>query len=315
MLDTYFRNYFWTFHVAAVVVAGILSARTVNAFVKRSLQVPPDQVVALAPASTPETESKVVPVRIESFLEKNLFDALREDLQAEKKRQRELEEQKEQDAQEPGDVDTSQCVKGAAGTLLATVVSNIPERSVAVFLDPSDPENPKAYRPGDEFGDGVIARVDWRIVYLTRDDRCEMISLDDEQRGRPVVAQRAPQKSDDDDDLGKGVKKLGGGQYEIPKAEIENVLSNLNKLATQARIVPSFKDGKANGFKLFSIRPNSLYAKIGIQNGDVVQRINGFEMNSPDKALEIYGKLKDANKITVDLQRRGKSKTMTYNIR
>ena len=55
--------------------------------------------------------------------------------------------------------------------------------------------------------------------------------------------------------------------------------------------------------------------KIGIQNGDVIQKINGYEMNDPAKAFDIYSKLKDSSSITVDLVRRGKTQTMTYNIR
>jgi general secretion pathway protein C len=86
-------------------------------------------------------------------------------------------------------------------------------------------------------------------------------------------------------------------------------------VATQARIVPSFQNGKPNGFKLFSIRPGSLYSKIGIQNGDVIQKINGYEMNDPAKAFDIYSKLKDSSAITVDIVRRGRTQTMTYNIR
>ena len=82
-----------------------------------------------------------------------------------------------------------------------------------------------------------------------------------------------------------------------------------------ARIVPSFKNGKPNGFKLFSIKPGSIYSKIGMQNGDVIQRINGYEMNSPDKALEIYQKLKDASSINIDMLRRGQSRSVSYNIR
>ena len=41
----------------------------------------------------------------------------------------------------------------------------------------------------------------------------------------------------------------------------------MNQIATQARIVPSFKNGVANGFKLFSIQPGSLYSAIGVENG------------------------------------------------
>jgi general secretion pathway protein C len=83
----------------------------------------------------------------------------------------------------------------------------------------------------------------------------------------------------------------------------------------QARIVPAFKDGVAQGFKLFSIRPDSIYTKIGIQNGDVIKRINGFELNSPEKALEVYGKLKEASRIDIEVERNGSTIKSTYNIR
>ena len=55
------------------------------------------------------------------------------------------------------------------------------------------------------------------------------------------------------------------------RPSLDKALANLNDLAMQARIVPAFKDGQAEGFKLFSIRPDSLYSKIGIVNGDVHQ--------------------------------------------
>ena len=52
-----------------------------------------------------------------------------------------------------------------------------------------------------------------------------------------------------------------------------------------ARIVPETRDGKPAGFRLFSVRPDGPFAKIGLQNGDVISAINGLEMTSPDKAL------------------------------
>ena len=69
-----------------------------------------------------------------------------------------------------------------------------------------------------------------------------------------------------------GIKKIDDHHYQIERSTVNNALANLNDLAMQARIVPSFKNGQANGFKLFSIKPDSLYSKIGIQNGDVIQR-------------------------------------------
>src|SRR5438093_1351258 len=113
---------------------------------------------------------------------------------------------------------------------------------------------------------------------------------------------------------GEGVRQLSENQYVVARSEINNALTNLSDLATKARIVPSFKNGVANGFKLFSIVPDSLYAKIGVQNGDVIRRINGYEMNSPDKALEIYQKLRDANRIEIELERRGETLRKSYSI-
>ena len=115
--------------------------------------------------------------------------------------------------------------------------------------------------------------------------------------------------------MGTGIRAMSDNEYEVPRAEIEKTLSNLNDVAMQARIVPAFKDGQAQGFKLFSIRPDSIYNKIGIQNGDVIRRINGNDLNSPEKALEIYTRLKDASRIDIELERNGNVLRKTYNVR
>jgi general secretion pathway protein C len=112
----------------------------------------------------------------------------------------------------------------------------------------------------------------------------------------------------------EGVKSLGDNRYELQHRLIESTLSNLNSISTQARIVPSFKNGAANGFKLFSIQPGSLYAAIGVENGDVIQKINGYEINSPDKALEVYQKLRDSRHITLEIERNGQALRKEYNV-
>jgi general secretion pathway protein C len=319
MLETYFKSYFWTFQLAVLFAGGLLMARTVNAFVARALDVPPETIIeATQPRSGPEEDGPGSRIPTTAFLERNLFQAKREDLEAERRaaKKAEAEKAEAEAGADPESFDISNCtMAGVSAKLVATVVSTVPENSVAVFQTGSD-EDAVALRIGDEFVDqGRVMKIEWRNVYLDRNNRCEIVSLDEDGPKRRQAVVSKPQKEDDDDDLDANVTKVKSGEYEIARAEIDNVLSNMSKLATQARIVPSFKNGKANGFKLFSIRPNSLYAKIGIQNGDIVQQINGYEINSPDKALEIYSKLKDAQTITVDLLRRGKSRTMTYNIR
>jgi general secretion pathway protein C len=111
-----------------------------------------------------------------------------------------------------------------------------------------------------------------------------------------------------------GIKPLGDNRYEVQRSVIDGTLSNLNSVATQARIVPSFKNGVANGFKVFSIQPGSFYTAIGVENGDVIQKINGYEINSPDKALEVYQKLRESRHITMDIERNGQVIRKEYNV-
>lgn len=86
---------------------------------------------------------------------------------------------------------------------------------------------------------------------------------------------------------------------------------DFNCLTRASRIVPAMRDGKVFGFKVYAIRPNTLLALLGFQNGDTVQTINGRELDSPDKALEVYTALRNEKKFSVAIERRGTPMTLT----
>ena len=52
-----------------------------------------------------------------------------------------------------------------------------------------------------------------------------------------------------------------------------------------------------------------------MQNGDVISAINGLEITSPEKALEVYAKLKSASHLSLGLERNGQRITKDYTIR
>lgn len=323
MLDAYFKSYFATFVLGSLFAGAFLTARITNVFVGRALQPP---VAAIYQDEKPvrrtvrRTDASERPP-IDAFLTRNLFDAEREDLTPPDPSEMDPEATEETSlTPEPdtGPCDPERCsASSVPANLLATFWAGGSGRSRAVFQATAGGEI-AVLGEGDQLLDqATVTSIYRNNVCVSRSGTCEIFSL--EQANKKVSATPRPtpvaEPSTSEPSLGEGVRKLGSQEYEIERSEIDNVLSNLNQIARQARIVPSFKDGKSNGFKLFSIRPNSLYSKIGIQNGDIIQKINGYEMNSPDKALEIYTKLKDADSITVDLVRRGKPVTMSYSIR
>lgn len=320
MIDTYFKSYFWTFHLLVLAGAAFLVARTVNAYVGQALSPSAESVATASPRAKAGAEHPVEQpsVPLSAFLDRNVFHAAREDLKAAAREETEAKSETQAAAFDPNRCERSSMAAG----LIATLVTKNPGESFAVF-DDRNKKQPVPLRIGEKVLDEAeIMAIEWRRVLVRHGGRCEVFSLEEEDASRPAtspVAVTAPFEAGDsasgEMEFGKNIKKMSEKDYEIPRQEVENVLSNLNNLATQARIMPNFENGKANGFKLIAIRPGSLYSKIGIQNGDVVQRINGHEMNSPDKALEIYSKLKDAQAITVDISRGGKTQTLSYQIR
>jgi general secretion pathway protein C len=108
------------------------------------------------------------------------------------------------------------------------------------------------------------------------------------------------------------VRKLDDGTYEIDRDLAGEALSRLT--SPRARLVPELRDGRATGLRLYGIRPDSLVSDLGLQNGDTIRAINGLALTSPSAALEIYAKLRSADRVRVDVERDGQPLTLEYRI-
>jgi general secretion pathway protein C len=306
-METLFRKYFWAINLLFLLIAAFLAAKTVNTFVAGALA-PVPELNAPAPAAaqsapktslSPEALSKVTGIELPK---------------------------PEPVVSEPAeaaipDLSSQDPVKtGLRVRLIGTLVAlNRPEWSMANVEDVAS-HDVNVYMVGDKIQGAEVLEIERLRVIINNNGRKEFIDSEPgtgavvaaDPVAHPVVA--ANTNPPPSPNLGGGIKAVNENSYEIEKGEIDKALGNLNDIAMQARIVPAFKDGVATGFKLFSIRPDSLYTKIGIQNGDVIRRINGYEINSPDKALEVYSKLKESSRIEIEIDRNGSPVRKTYNV-
>jgi general secretion pathway protein C len=112
-----------------------------------------------------------------------------------------------------------------------------------------------------------------------------------------------------------GVREVAANHWLIERAKIDAALANLPRLLTQARLIPNFSGGKADGFRLLNMQAGSFFTEIGLQEGDVLQRINGIEVNDPQNLLKAFQQLRNESAINVDLQRQSQPVTLAYEIR
>jgi len=115
-------------------------------------------------------------------------------------------------------------------------------------------------------------------------------------------------------ELDQGIKSEAETKFTVQRSFVDRVLQNQAEIMRSARIVPHEENGQVIGVKLYGIRRNSLLGKLGLQNGDLLRTINGFNMSSPDTALEAYAKLRTANNLSVAVVRRGRPLTVDYDI-
>jgi general secretion pathway protein C len=113
----------------------------------------------------------------------------------------------------------------------------------------------------------------------------------------------------------EGIRKTGANSYLVDRREVEHSIENLNQIATQMRAVPYLKDGATIGFRVFNIRANSVFDRMGLKNGDVIQKVNGVDLDSPTKALALLEDVQTTEEIRVDLLRRNTPSTLVYTVR
>ena len=301
-MELVIRKYFWAVNLCFVALAALLAAKTVNLFFEAAIAPAPS-----APTGRGTTRAAQVDVPATLDLPK-LAQLTNLPLPV---------PEQEEEAQKP-DMNAEPVRTSLRLKLLGTLVSTLPGWSIGSILDLNNQKS-STVMVGDRVQNAEVLNIERDRVIIANNGRREFIGNEpgDGAPPPPPIATTRPvtEPAGGNQPYGTGIKALDDNNYEVPRNEVDRALANLNDLAMQARIVPAFKDGQAEGFKLFSIRPDSLYSKIGIVNGDVIKRINGFEMNSPEKALEVYTKLKDANRIDIEVDRNGQTLRKTYNVR
>jgi general secretion pathway protein C len=302
----------WAIDLVVVAICAVFSARATATLIEASLRAGPvaKRAPRLASAAPPAT---VYSKQVEEILNRNVFCSTCPPI---------LQK-----------APTDNPVQSGPPPLQKT---NLPLKLLAVMYAPTAPswsmaiirdteaKTAGAFGIGSKIREATVTSIEEARVYLDMGGRREYMDLLDNKPPPPTAAAPAAPVAVADSsgssdplmkELDKGIKKTGEHSYEVQRATVDSLLGNMSMLSRSARIVPEIRDGRAAGFRLFSVRPDGPFAKIGLQNGDVISAINGLEMTSPDKALEVYTKLKSASHLSVGLERNGQKITKDYSIR
>jgi general secretion pathway protein C len=157
----------------------------------------------------------------------------------------------------------------------------------------------KLYHVGDQVKEATIVRIVREKVVLEVDGQNEVLAL--EKLSRSNRGRQSSRRSS----RPKIVQRRS-----IRRKTIDAAMANLNKLVTQARVRPH-----AKGLIIDHIKPRSLFRRLGLRNGDILVGIEGQPIRTVDEALVFYDRLQHADRLSVDLLRRGRVREMRFRIR
>jgi general secretion pathway protein C len=115
-------------------------------------------------------------------------------------------------------------------------------------------------------------------------------------------------------ELSEGIEKINDTNYNISRSMLNKVLDNAGKLIGIAAVAPKTEGGRSVGMEIRGIRANTLLTKLGIQNGDVLESVNGQSLTSTDAALGAYTTLRTADKFNLSIRRGSQSMIINYNL-
>jgi len=197
-------------------------------------------------------------------------------------------------------------------TLLGTVAGG--ERPLAIITSGKETI---VYQVGDVLpGNLTLKRVERdRVVAESASGEKTILEMLIENSGEQATVQTVPAKSRAPAVTSSAkIVELGENHWQIPKEEAERARSNLNALLKTARMVPKIENGTTIGFTIVNIQRGTFLDMLGLKVGDVLVQINQVELNSPEKALQIFQQVREANNLSLGLLRNGSRQTFEYTI-
>ncbi|MBN20627.1 MAG: hypothetical protein CL678_05000 [Bdellovibrionaceae bacterium] len=194
-------------------------------------------------------------------------------------------------------------------TLVGTLIFQNKNRSIATLSHGSDN---KIYpvRIQDEVpGVLKITKIEPKKVTFINlsNQRNEFIDLPEDIEIKTTPIRRSAPKA-------AGIQKKTGNKFNVSRDRVNQALGNLGKVLTQARAIPNLENGQPAGYKLFQIVPGSIYDQIGLKNGDIIEGVDGEEINDPGKAFEMLKQFKEKSHIELTIKRNGMSQNFSYDI-
>ena len=160
-------------------------------------------------------------------------------------------------------------------------------------------------KAGDVIAGAKVVRINRNAVDLLVDDQERTLKIA-ETKEAPIFPPPA---------AGAAAPSVSSGSLVLNRSEIGAGLQDMGSMLRQAQVRPYFNAGIPDGFMISSIQAGSLYQKMGIVDGDIIQGVNNRAIRTADDMMELYNVIKSGSGMALSIKRRGNPETLNYQFR
>ena len=281
----------WLFHLVNLLLLALLVNFGVHALLKfRDTKLTPESAPAAAPAvAVTNSPAEARPMTAyQTIWLRDLFGTSKT----------EVPEPKE----DPSIEKLALAQKSLGLKLVGTVVADDPMISRAI-IDNRKTREQEAYREGDNAGKVRIKKILRNKVVITTAKGDELLTIEPEEfgKGRQTLrAQRQP--------------ATGRARSRVSRQDVEEALANPEEVMGELNISQHMQNEQPSGFRVTGFKSNSILARLGLRNGDVVTDVDGEPVSGPEQAEELFERLVEGGTFAIKIQRRRRPRMLRFNI-
>jgi hypothetical protein len=102
--------------------------------------------------------------------------------------------------------------------------------------------------------------------------------------------------------------------FTIGLEEVEAWLADARRLWQEATLDPYMKDDFPAGFTITGLQPDAIYVKMGLQNGDVIQGVNGEPIVGPEEAVYFFQRIAEGGVAEIRIKRHRRTRYISLTI-
>ncbi|MBN2419237.1 MAG: PDZ domain-containing protein [Deltaproteobacteria bacterium] len=213
-------------------------------------------------------------------------------------------------AEAPPDLDNIEPTSLNISLIATSVVEDDEEYSVAVISVKSKRPPEGMYHIGDSVEGALIKNIFRNKVVLRVNGKDQILEKDEEQT-RTGSGPSPPIREPEPMTTASAVSR----PIDLQREEVEEALSDLQNLLTQASIKPHFTDGEPDGLAITGVKTGSIFRKMGLRSGDIVKSVQGKDIRSPEDLISLYNDLQSEEEVSVQIIRRGQERTNVLKFR